>query len=298
MKKQRTCSKNILLQEIQSEILMENCLLTHFIFNNEIKSSCDYNQFEQDQYIGVYEVIRVIDGLPLFLEDHISRFYTSLKLNNINTLVTERQIKSRIRALIEVNKLSIGNIRFQLLSNINGNYDFYAMVIPFFYPTKEEYESGVDCDLFPATRNNPNSKTTNLSFRELTENQIRTNNIFELILFNEQNQISEGSRSNLFFIDKNILYTSPDTEVLLGVTRKKIINICETKNIVVKKLLIKTTEISGFNSAFLSGTSINILAVKAIGSSNFNTLNPVLLLLTNEYEKLLNEYLNTFKWNL
>lgn len=277
---------------------MDNCLLTHFILNKEIKSSCDYNQYDQDQYVGIYEVIRVIDGLPLFLEDHISRFYTSLKLNNINTLVTERQIISRIRALIEINKLNIGNIRFQLMSNINGDYDFYAMVIPFFYPTKEEFESGVDCDLFPATRNNPNSKTTNLSFRELTENQIRKNNIFELILFNEQNQISEGSRSNLFFINENILFTSPDTEVLLGVTRKKIINICKTKNIVVKKLSIKTTEISDFNSVFLSGTSINILAVKTIGSSNFDTLNPVLLLLTNEYEKLIKEYLNRFKWNL
>lgn len=277
---------------------MDNCLLTHFILNKEIKSSCDYNQYDQDQYVGIYEVIRVIDGLPLFLEDHISRFYTSLKLNNINTLVTERQIISRIRALIEINKLNIGNIRFQLMSNINGDYDFYAMVIPFFYPTKEEFESGVDCDLFPATRNNPNSKTTNLSFRELTENQIRKNNIFELILFNEQNQISEGSRSNLFFINENILFTSPDTEVLLGVTRKKIINICKTQNIVVKKLSIKTTEISDFNSVFLSGTSINILAVKTIGSSNFDTLNPVLLLLTNEYEKLIKEYLNRFKWNL
>lgn len=277
---------------------MDNCLLTHYILNKEIKSSCDYNQYDQDQYVGIYEVIRVIDGLPLFLEDHISRFYTSLKLNNINTLVTERQIISRIRALIEINKLNIGNIRFQLMSNINGDYDFYAMVIPFFYPTKEEFESGVDCDLFPATRNNPNSKTTNLSFRKLTENQIRKNNIFELILFNEQNQISEGSRSNLFFINENILFTSPDTEVLLGVTRKKIINICENKNIVVKKLLIKTTEISDFNSVFLSGTSINILAVKTIGSSNFDTLNPVLLLLTNEYEKLIKEYLNRFKWNL
>lgn len=277
---------------------MEDCLLTHFIFNKEIKSSCDFNQFEQEKHTSVYEVIRVIDNIPLFLEDHISRFFISLNLKKIKGSISERQIKSRIKALIEVNKLSIGNIRFQLLLNSNGNKDFYAWVSPFFYPTPEQNMNGVVCDLFPATRNNPNSKTSNLSLRQETDKQIQNNNVFELILFNEQNQISEGSRSNLFFIDENILFTSPDAEVLLGVTRKKIINICENKNIVVKKLSIKTSEISDFDSAFLSGTSINILPVKTIGSSNFDTLNPILLLLTNEYEKLINEYLNTFKWNL
>jgi len=277
---------------------MENCLLTHFIFNKEIKSSCDFNQFEHEKHTSVYEVIRVIDNLPLFLEDHISRFFISLKLNKIKVSISERQIKSRIKALIEVNKLSTGNIRFQFLINQNGKKDFYAWVSPFFYPTPEQNINGVVCDLFPATRNNPNSKTSNLSLREEVDKQIQNNNIFELILFNEQNQISEGSRSNLFFIKGNSAFTSPNEEVLLGVTRNKIINICENKNIGIEKLSIKTTEISDFESVFLSGTSIKILPVKSIDSSSFDTLNPLLLLLTNEYEKLINEYLNTFKWNL
>lgn len=277
---------------------MENCLLTHFIFNKEIKSSCDFNQFKHEKNTYIYEVVRVINGLPLFLEDHISRFFISLKINNINANITERQIKTRLKALIEVNKLSIGNIRFQLLINANGIHDFYAWVSPFFYPSVEQNENGVNCDLFQANRNKPNSKTTNQNLKKQLDNQIKSKSVFELILFDEKNRISEGSRSNLFLTQGNTIYTSPDDKVLLGVTRNKIISICKTQNIDLKKITIKTNDLSDFDSAFLSGTSIKMLPVKTIGSSNFNTLNPILHLLKNEYEKLINKYLNTFKWNL
>ena len=179
---------------------MQNCLLTHFIFNREIKSCCDFNQFAIEKHIAVYEVLRVIDGKPLFLEDHLSRFFASLKFNNIKANIGERQIKSRLRALIEINKLSTGNIRFQMVFREGGITDFYAWVAAFFYPSKQQHKLGVDCSLYAAERPTPNSKTALHELRKETIAEIISKNVFEVLLYNNAGIITEGSKSNVFFI--------------------------------------------------------------------------------------------------
>jgi len=277
---------------------MQNCLLTHFIFNKEIKSSCDFNQFALEKLHAVYETIRVVDGIPLFLEDHIYRFFTSLKLNNIKTNISERQIKSRLRALIEVNKLSIGNIRFQMVFTTEGNADFYAWVAAFFYPTKQQYKQGVVCILYAAERPNPNSKTALHQLRKDITTEINNKNVFEVLLYNKAGVITEGSRSNVFFVKDKSVYTSPAAEVLIGVTRSKILELCKSLNIQLREQQIKTEDIDNFDAAFLSGTSIKLLPIKSIDNNGFSVQNKIVELLTIEYEELIIKYLNNFSWNL
>ena len=277
---------------------MQNCLLTHFIFNKEIKSSCDFNQFALEEYLAVYEVVRVVDGLPLFLEEHINRFFASLRFNNIKSSSSERQIKSRLKALIEVNKLSMGNIRFQMVFTEQGSTDFYAWVAPFFYPSKQQYEKGVDCGLYQAERPTPNSKTALHKLRKDTTAEINNKGVFEVLLHTKEGFITEGSKSNVFFIkDKNV-YTSPAAAVLLGVTRTKIFELCNSLRIKIREKSIKTEDVGNFDAAFLSGTSIKLLPIKSIEGKSFNIRSQIVELLTIEYEELIIKYLNNFKWNL
>ena len=277
---------------------MENCLLTNFIFDKEIKSSCDFNQFEFADSLVVYEVIRVINEIPLFLEDHLERFFRSLEINELETDISHRQIKSRLKALIEINKLNTGNIRFQLAFPKNQNAIFYAWVSPFFYPSQSQYEQGVNCSLYLSKRPNPNAKLVVHKIREATAKEISSKNVFEVILHNQEGEISEGSKSNLFFIKNNSLFTSPAGKVLIGVTRTKVFDLCKKLNIEIVQKSLFRNELIGFESAFLSGTSIKLLGIKTIDKYNFTTKNPILELLTIRYEELIQNYLKLFKWNL
>lgn len=277
---------------------MESCLLTNFIFNKEIKSCCDFNQFEFQDHLVVYEVLRVIDGKPLFLEEHIIRFFKSLELNKLNTNLSERQIKSRLKALIEINKLSTANIRFQLSYNTHQSPTFYAWVSPFFYPSETQYKSGVKCSFYCIQRPMPNAKLALHNIRGACSKEISTKKVFEVILYNAKGEISEGSKSNLFLIKNNMLHTAPGNTVLQGVTRSKIIDICNSLNIKIEQRTIMKNEVMGFETAFLSGTSINLLAINSLESISFKTNNQLLKLLTMKYEELINNNLNNFAWNL
>ena len=277
---------------------MEDCLLTNFIFNKEIKSCCDFNQFEFQDNLIVYEVLMVIEGTPLFLEEHIERFFKSLELNKLNVTISKRQIKSRLRALIEINKLSKGNIKFQLAYNVDGISTFYAWVSPYFYPSKSQYNLGVDCSFYLKQRTMPNAKLWLHTLKEGTSTEINTKNVFEVILYNERDEISEGSKSNLFFIKNNILYTAPNTTVLQGITRSKIFDICNKLDIQIVQKSIIRNEIMDFETAFLSGTSIKLLSIKSLGNISFKTNSQILKLLTIEYEELIKTNLINFVWNL
>lgn len=276
---------------------METCLLSYYLHNKEVKSSCDFNLTINSNTFGVYEVIRVIDGKPLYLEDHIDRFYNSCKISNINTGITHSQIKKRIQVLIELNSISIGNIKWAIIVE-NSQYDFYIWPSPFFYPSHELVEKGVSCEIYKAIRNNPNSK----NFKELLQNNIRKyiadNHLFELILVDENNKISEGSRTNLFFSKDNKLFTSKDCDVLQGISRDKVIEVCKTNDITTIKRDIYTYEINTFDFAFLSGTSINILPIKNIGDIVLKTDNELFINVLNSYKQKVKKYIQEFEWNL
>mgnify|MGYP002642015005 CR=1 FL=1 len=65
---------------------MEECILNYFICDDEIISTCDFKPhiFENKNYI--YEVVRVINGTPLFFAEHMQRFFGSAILNKINNV--------------------------------------------------------------------------------------------------------------------------------------------------------------------------------------------------------------------
>ncbi|NQU34921.1 MAG: hypothetical protein HQ521_16965 [Bacteroidetes bacterium] len=89
---------------------MDSVVSPNYIRDNEIVSSSDFNHEQINNGIVIYEVIRVCNGIPLFLEAHIDRFIFSInKLGRKNNILIST-IASRISTLININNLSIGNI--------------------------------------------------------------------------------------------------------------------------------------------------------------------------------------------
>ena len=90
---------------------MSECVNKYFIFNNE-KRSCE--QFEDNLLKNgksLYEVIRIIDGKPLFLQRHLNRLENSAKLADVNIWVSEYDIKAKLRELVRINDTKIGNVK-------------------------------------------------------------------------------------------------------------------------------------------------------------------------------------------
>ncbi len=277
---------------------MESCLLNYFVLNDELKSVCDFNPYIFEPFSPVYEVIRIEKSVPIFLEDHIKRFYDSCDIAGIAVPIKPQQIKKRIKALIDSNRMKTGLIKFLFFVHPQIGNLFSAWVAPFFFPSETQYQQGVRVKTFRGERENPHAKFANLSVRQQADNFIKNNKIYEVILINSKNLITEGSRSNLFFVKNNcnILFTPHEKLVLKGITRQKIIQLAVDNGLDVFESEFIKEELFEFNGVFLTGTSPKVLPVNSIDEQQFDVKNHIISFLQEKYSELIEKYIRSFSW--
>ncbi|WP_238918481.1 aminotransferase class IV [Clostridium sp. YIM B02555] len=236
----------------------------------------------------IYEVLRVLEGKPLFLENHLRRMKNSFELINENFKITYDEISEKIKELIKSEKKVEGNIKITYSVNEKLLRIFF---IEHSYPSSDMYKDGVKTILYFAERENPNAKIINTTFRERINNEIRDKNVYEAILVDSKGNITEGSRSNIFMVKDNILITSPSKKVLPGVTRGEVIEIALRNGIEVKEEEFKASDIGELDGMFISGTSPKILPISKVDNVNFNVNNDIIRKLIEEYNHEIDSYI-------
>ncbi len=254
----------------------------HFILNGELKAVKQYVSGENEG--GIYEVLRVVDGIPLFLEDHLERFSLSAQLAGKNIGYSDSQISDFLKTLIEKNKVSVGNIL--IYCKINLEMFFISHV----YPSDKMYVEGVSCGILQAERDIPNAKVLHTTVRNRADQIIAEKGFYELLLVDHLGKVTEGSRSNVFFVSENEIVTSPVNRVLVGITRQKTLQIAAELNIKVVEREINFSELQAFDAAFITGTSPKILPILKIDGFKFNPQNQIVGQLIERYNGLIELY--------
>jgi branched-chain amino acid aminotransferase len=263
----------------------------YLIRKNELLACAGFDFDALTMRQSVYEVIRLMDGVPLFLEKHIQRMYRSLTLAGDQGFFDPDIVKEMISTLSATNKIETGNVKLVYpLDQSKERNGLVAFFIPHSYPTPEMYRDGIEMLSLSAGRPNPNAKITNLSLRRQANQLIADNNIYEVLLINEQELITEGSRSNIFFIRDDRIITPPEDLVLPGITRNCVIEICRNHQIPLNEKKIHYAELSSFSAAFITGTSPKVLPVRRIDGVEFNADNPLVRRIMESYDLKILEY--------
>ncbi|PKQ62639.1 hypothetical protein BZG01_17265 [Labilibaculum manganireducens] len=269
---------------------MSECFHYIFLKNEKAKPAKDFNDKIFLRGISLYEVIRVVSGRALFLETHFQRLTNSAACLEQNLWLNLHQIKESISNLIALNDSQNGNIK--LVFHIDGeNKTFLAYFIQHYYPNEDQYKNGVRTLVHQADRPKPNAKVYNHSLRSTTNDLIKEAEIFEVLLLNSMGNITEGSRSNLFFIKNNELHTALDTDVLHGIIRSKVIEAAEELKIPIQKHSIQYDDLPSFEAAFLTGTSLQILPIKRINSISYSSSHEIIGRLSEVLRTKISEYL-------
>jgi len=275
---------------------LETCLLTHFIRNNNIVSSCDFIPEQLSKGVVIYEVVRVINTVPIFYNEHVERFYNSIKNYGFEIDLSKKSLTIRIKALIQTNKLVDGNIKFQFSFKKDNQELFSAWVCPFFYPNNDLYNTGISIETSHAERNNPNIKVVNSKLAEKVNAIISKNNIYEVLLVNKNGFITEGSQSNIFFVKDNTIYTPEASSVLPGVTRQYVIKASQNIGLTCHETKIHLNSISEFQGAFITGTSPKVLPIAIINDKHFDPQHSTITKIMTEYDRIVVKDIELFSW--
>ena len=224
---------------------------------------------------SVYEVIRMVKGSPVFFQDHLVRLEKSVKIQGREMLAGFEDLRRDIIRLSV--QESLGEVNLKIVFNYNnGSFNYLLYFIEPIYPTQDQYNNGVKGILFKAERSDPASKVINPGLRSDIFHKLILEGAYEALLVDNKNYITEGSRSNIFFLREGSLYTAPEDLILSGITRKYIIEICRENNIEVVFKCVRADEIGEFESVFMSGTSPVVLPFSQINDVNFNVRLPVM----------------------
>jgi branched-chain amino acid aminotransferase len=267
---------------------MSDCIGKYYLLNGKARPSGEFDEALLNSEGMIYEVMRVEQGVPLFIEDHIARFEKMQVLSGLPFRIPESVFRELITELIRINNLTEGPVKLMFSERIK-----MAHLMKPYLPGPDEYRTGVKTILLRKERVNPNVKFWRNNFRDEVWRSLQENNAFEGILVNQDNEITEGSRSNIFFLKNKELFTAPDDRVLQGITRKKVIEICHIKDIKVNAEAIPVNEISLFEGAFLTGTSRKVLPVRVIDQTVFKTSHELVNVISNGFDTLVREYITS-----
>lgn len=239
---------------------------SNIVINGEIAPESAFGKLPVENVI--YEVIRVIDSRLVFASDHINRLQNSCEANGI-TCPEKQIILSGIQLLINHTKFHLGNIKVLVFKN-QAATSWACFFIPHKYPEPFDYINGVKLKTFPFERPDPTIKKWNDKFRKEVNAYIVDNHIYEALLVNREGFITEGSRSNIFFLNKNgIIYTSPENSVLPGITRAYVYDICKQYDYPIIEKMIHQKELTQLSGCFLTGTSPKVLPVRKIDEVSY-----------------------------
>ena len=104
-------------------------------------------------------------------------------------------------------------------------------------------------------------------------------------------QVTEGSRSNIFFLRGDEVFTTPSEAVLLGVTRQKILEACAAAGIRVTERYTSREEIGTYEAAFVSGTSPKVLPIASAGPVQMDPQHALLRRIMKLYDEICEESL-------
>jgi len=272
---------------------MNECFGNNFILNGELQPAGIFDNSLVYEGESVYEVLRMVRGLPVFFYDHAERLKTSVRLQGKKMLSDIDRLRKDIITLSESEKKK--EINLKIVFNYNdteANYLIYF--IKPIYPTADQYKKGVRGILFHAERKDPESKVINHKLRSEIYNKLILEGAYEALLVNHKNCITEGSRSNIFFITGDKLITAPEKAILSGITRKHILDICRGNGIDVEFNCINADKISEYESVIMTGTSPAVLPFYCIDNKFFNAKHHLISLLRNLYLVKVEESMHRF----
>lgn len=211
---------------------------------------------------GVYETIRVENGIPYFLAEHIERLQESARILGIEHDFADAFVGKAINELIGKNDAGTYNLKILLIGGKEPS--LYVLCLNPFFPDKKLYRDGVDFVTYEYERPFPHAKSLNMLQSYLAYRKAKEAGAYDALLVNRKGCITEGTRTNFFCIKGKTLVSPPEHEILLGVTRKAVLNVAEESGYTRETKNILFTEIGDYDGAFITSTSSKIIPVRSV----------------------------------
>jgi len=227
---------------------------------------------------GVYETMRVYDGVVFKLEEHIGRLERSASLILLQ-IPDRRTIAAAVYGTVEANGLRDAYVRVTLtrgrgpigLDPALCRKPTLVVIAEQFRPYPEDlYQQGVRLVISPVLRNNirsinPKIKSLNFLNNIMAKVDARDRGAYEAIMLNNEGYITEGTISNIFFVREGVVCTpSAAAGILDGITRDIVMGLAGDSGLRVSEGLFVPADLFSATEVFFTNTTAEIMPVASV----------------------------------
>lgn len=243
-----------------------------FVFINhkivaEAEAQIGFSDLAIQRGYGVFDFLKVVAHQPVFMDEHLNRFYNSAATLYLDLPSDRQQLKQIITDLIRKNDMANSGVKITL----TGGYseDGYSMgksnLIISQYPLSTDWKvdepAGMKLVSYNHQRQLPYIKTIDY-LQSIRLQPFMREHGGQDILYHCDGSVRECPRANFFIVTDDEVIT-PKTDVLYGITRSKILDMHITGYKVTEKDF-STDDLRNAREAFISSTTKNAYPVTHI----------------------------------
>ncbi len=240
---------------------------------------------------GVFETLRTYHKKLLRFEDHVTRLTNSAQYFDIPFHYPPDQIKQITQQLLTRNSLDDAYVRMTLSRGFgahgiipSGTYNptFIIHTRPLTVYSALLYEMGISLITSHIRRSTTcplsNHKTLNFLENYLVKKEAVEKGAHDALILNTDGHVTECAVSNIFIVEKSSVVTpSLKANILPGITRKIILELCRENNIQSSEELFEPERVFGADEVFTTNSLMEIMPVsridgKPVGGSLHGTI--------------------------
>jgi branched-subunit amino acid aminotransferase/4-amino-4-deoxychorismate lyase len=223
---------------------------------------------------GLFETLRVVNGRPFRMAQHLERLTRGLDFIKIKLPFTPKELQKFAAVLIERNQLPDSILRLMITRG----------PAPRGYSTKNSGPPTVLMTLSPLPAANPDEplqwslvtspfrvpasdalasfKTTSKMLNILARADAEERGADEALLLNTNGEAAEAAGGNLFWVYQERICTVPTGRgVLPGITRAIVLEICQSLGFETNKRVVKPEMLRNAEGIFITTSSFGIVPV-------------------------------------
>lgn len=229
---------------------------------------------------GVYDTMRAYNGRVFALSRHLARLERSAGRVGMR-VPGAADLSRRIDETLAANETAYAVLRITVtrgrlarrLDLSSAGEPSVAITLDFIEPGADEARRAgirVAYSRYVRTTRHPLAgvKSTSYQVSLLARNEAREAGGTEVLLANETGEICEGAAANVFFVEKDTLFTPAlSTGILGGITREVALECARARNISTEEATFARERLERASEVFMTGTTIQIAAVVSVGGT-------------------------------
>ncbi|WP_299678102.1 aminotransferase class IV [uncultured Roseobacter sp.] len=219
---------------------------------------------------GMWEGLRLYDGVWAFFDDHMDRLFDSCKAVSIEIGMSRDEIHAALNATAAANQITTdAHCRLMITRGVKAkpfqhpklsqSGPTVVAIVEHSKPSESLLEKGIRLATVPQIRGLPMSQDAKYNSHSklncvIAYLQAEQAGADEGLMLDPHGFVNTTNACNFFIVRRGEVWTSTGDYCMNGVTRQKVIDLCRANDIPVREKNYSLYEAYGAEEAFLTGT--------------------------------------------